>query len=177
MFRLWEPVPHGLLQVWAMLRASHLFLNRLIGLVVRASASRAEGPGFKSRLCRDFSGFESYHWLKNWHSSGYPARPGVIGSVLGLVGPVSVYCDWVRLKVWPATSISVWQHVQLSEQVRPWDTLTCWWDVKQPPTHPPIPWCVAGQCADSQQNPAPSGRAANQAAIHGGCQGMAGATP
>ena len=22
--------------------------------------------------------------------------PGVIGSVLGLVGPVSVYCDWVR---------------------------------------------------------------------------------
>ena len=25
--------------------------------------------------------------------------PGVIGSVLGLVGPVSVYCDWVRWKV------------------------------------------------------------------------------
>ena len=22
--------------------------------------------------------------------------PGVTGSVLGLVGPVSVYCDWVR---------------------------------------------------------------------------------
>ena len=22
--------------------------------------------------------------------------PGVIGSVLGLVGPVSVYCDWVK---------------------------------------------------------------------------------
>ena len=22
--------------------------------------------------------------------------PGVVGSVLGLVGPVSVYCDWVR---------------------------------------------------------------------------------
>ena len=22
--------------------------------------------------------------------------PGVIGSTLGLVGPVSVYCDWVR---------------------------------------------------------------------------------
>ena len=22
--------------------------------------------------------------------------PGVIGSALGLVGPVSVYCDWVR---------------------------------------------------------------------------------
>ena len=28
--------------------------------------------------------------------------PGVIGSVLGLVGPVSVYCDWVTWKVWSA---------------------------------------------------------------------------
>ena len=34
--------------------------------------------------------------------------PGVMGSVLGLVGPVSVYCDWVRWKVWSAASISVW---------------------------------------------------------------------
>ena len=30
--------------------------NRLVGLVVKASASRAEGPGFESRLRRDFSG-------------------------------------------------------------------------------------------------------------------------
>ena len=45
--------------------------------------------------------------------------PGVIGSVLGLVGPVSVHCDWVRGKVWSATPISVWQHVKLSEQIRP----------------------------------------------------------
>ena len=52
--------------------------------------------------------------------------------MLGLVGPVSVYCDWVRWKVWSATSISVWQHVKLSEQIRPWDTLVCWWDIKQP---------------------------------------------
>ena len=58
--------------------------------------------------------------------------PGVIRSVLGLVGPVSVYCDWVRWKLWSATSISVWQHVKLSEQIRPWDTLACCWDVKQP---------------------------------------------
>ena len=34
--------------------------NRLVGLVVKASASRAEGPGFESRLCRDFFGVESY---------------------------------------------------------------------------------------------------------------------
>ena len=30
------------------------------------------------------------------------------------------------------TSISVWQHVKLSEQIRPWHTLACCWDVKQP---------------------------------------------
>ena len=40
----------------------------------KASASRAEGPGFESCLRRDFFGVESYQWLKNWHSSGYPAR-------------------------------------------------------------------------------------------------------
>ena len=34
--------------------------NRLGGLVVKASTSRAEDPEFKSRLRRDFSGVESY---------------------------------------------------------------------------------------------------------------------
>ena len=43
--------------------------------------------------------------------------PGVLGSVLGLVLPVSVYCDWVRWKVWSATSVSVWQHIQLSRSI------------------------------------------------------------
>ena len=31
-----------------------------LGLVVKASASRAEDPGFESRLRRDFFGVESY---------------------------------------------------------------------------------------------------------------------
>ena len=100
---------------------------RLVGLVVKASASRAEDPRFVSRLRRHFFSGVAFifpgrvmpvtsklalQWL--------PCRaPGVIGSVLGLVGPVSVYCDWVRWKVGPATSISVWQHVKLSEQNRP----------------------------------------------------------
>ena len=37
------------------------FMNshRLVGLVVRESASRAEDPGFESRLHRDFFGIES----------------------------------------------------------------------------------------------------------------------
>ena len=92
----------------------------------KASASRAEDPGFESCLRLDFSGVESYQWLK----IGTPVAtlPDVLAP--GLVGPVSVYCDWVRWKVWFATSISVWKHVKLSEQIRPWDTLACCWDVK-----------------------------------------------
>ena len=34
--------------------------NRLVGLVIKASASRAEDPGFASRLRRDFAGVKSY---------------------------------------------------------------------------------------------------------------------
>ena len=34
--------------------------DRLVGLVVKASASRAEDPGLESRLRRDFFGVESY---------------------------------------------------------------------------------------------------------------------
>ena len=37
-----------------------LLWDRLVGLVVKASASRAEDPGFDSRLRRDFFGVESY---------------------------------------------------------------------------------------------------------------------
>ena len=55
---------------------------------------------------------------------------GITESLLGLVGLVSVY--WVRWKVWSATSISVWQHVKLSEQIRSLDMLACCWNVKQP---------------------------------------------
>ena len=36
--------------------AMSLPYNRLVGLVVKASASGAEDPGFESRLRRDFSG-------------------------------------------------------------------------------------------------------------------------
>ena len=37
----------------------------------------------------------------------------------------------MRWRVGSATSISVWQHVKLSSQIRPWDTLACCWDIKQ----------------------------------------------
>ena len=72
--------------------------------------------------------------------------------MLGLVGPVTGWdrkfdlqlpsqCghwlawlqhDWVRQKVWSATSFVVWEHVQLSEQICPWNALARSWDVEQP---------------------------------------------
>ena len=42
------------------LSSSRTHGDRLVGLVVKASASRAEDPGFESRLRRDFFGVESY---------------------------------------------------------------------------------------------------------------------
>ena len=89
--------------------------DRLVGLVVKAFASRAKEPGFESRFS------ESSHTsdLKLALQLLPCQAPGDIGSALGLVGPVSVYCDLVWWKVGSATSISVWQHVKLSEQIHP----------------------------------------------------------
>ena len=71
--------------------------DRLVGLVVKASDWRVEDPGFESHLRRDFSRSSHTSDLKNWLSSGYPARRLALeGSALGLVGPVSVYCNWVK---------------------------------------------------------------------------------
>ena len=55
-------------------------INHLVGLVVKASASRAEDPGFDSRLGGgQFSGSSHTSDFKiNWRSSGYPARHMVI---------------------------------------------------------------------------------------------------
>ena len=50
----------GAISVPPALEADSLPLGSLFGLVVKASASRAEDPGFESRLRRDFLGVESY---------------------------------------------------------------------------------------------------------------------
>ena len=44
------------------LQLNHLTIqaDRLVGLVVKASTSRAEDPGFESRMRRDFFGVKSY---------------------------------------------------------------------------------------------------------------------
>ena len=99
------------------------FKDRLVGGRSRVRIPLA--PGFCRGRVIPVTSKLALQWL--------PCQaPGVIGSALGLVGPVSVYCNWVRWKVRSATSISVRQHVKLSEQIRPWDTLACCWDVKQP---------------------------------------------
>ena len=69
----------------------------LVGLVVKSSASRAADPGFESRLSRgDFSGSSHTSDLKLALQRLPYRAPGATGSAPRLVGPVSVYCDWVR---------------------------------------------------------------------------------
>ena len=83
-------------RLYSMLKQKPSFqlAHRLVGLVVQASASSAEDPGFESRLRRAFSGSSHTTDLK----IGIPVAtpPGVIGSALGLVGTVSVNCEWMR---------------------------------------------------------------------------------
>ena len=97
-------------------------MYRLVGLVLKTSTSRAEDPKFDSLLRRgNFSALRHTNDLK---IGKLPSQAlGVIGSAQELVGSVSGYCDWVRWKILSATSILVWQHVNLSEQIRPRDTL------------------------------------------------------
>ena len=113
----------------------------LVGLVVKASASRAEDRGFESRLHRDFFGVESYQWLKigtpvatlpgawRYRVSAGTGWPGV--SILWLGEMESLICNFC-LSV--AACKIVWAD--------PWDTVACCWDVKQPTnkqTNLPLP--------------------------------------
>ena len=86
--------------------------DRLVGLVVKKSASRAKDPGFESRLRRDFFRGRVIPVTSKLALQWLPCQaPGGIGSELGLVGPVSVNGDWVRWKVGSASFISVRQHL------------------------------------------------------------------
>ena len=129
-------------------------LDRLQGLVVKASFFRAEDPRFDSRLlgCFFLSGSSHTSDLKmiiQW----LPCQaPGIKWSERGLVGPVSVYCDWVRWKVGSATSISMWQHEICQSGSVPEIHLACCWDVKQPtnqPTTVPHSLCVLSEVSCS----------------------------
>ena len=88
-------------------------IYRLVGLVVKASSSRAEDPGFVSRLRRDFFRGPVIPVTSKLALQRLPCQAsGVIGSALGLVGPVSVYCGKFDL---PLLS----QCGSTSEQIRP----------------------------------------------------------
>ena len=147
---IWSPSP------WLSRWTSHCYPPGQFVVVVDRHQRRHWSVDHLSNRSTSYSHYvKSYQWLKNWHSTGYPDRrqalqvqcwdwlaqcqytatrqgwkfevPGVIGSALRLVGPMSVYCDWARLKLWSASSVSVWQHVKLSVQIRLWDTPAyCW---------------------------------------------------
>ena len=107
----------------------------LVGLVVKASASREEDPVFESRLWWDFSALSHTSDLKIgtpvatlsgarcYRVSHRTGRSGV--SILWLCEAETLICSFY---------LSVAAR-KLSEQIRPWDTLVCWWNVKQPTTN------------------------------------------
>ena len=68
--------------------------------MVKASAVRAADLGFDSCLCcGEFSGSNHTADLKKGTPGLLCQVPGIIGSVLGLVGLVSIYSDRVRQQV------------------------------------------------------------------------------
>ena len=73
--------------------------------MVKASASRAEDPGFEPPLRRDFPGSSHTSDLKI--GTAVATLPGAWRYRVS-TGPVSVYCDWVTWRVGSATSTSVW---------------------------------------------------------------------
>ena len=93
-------------------RVSSNVTDRLVGLVVRCPPRERKVPGSNPACAGIFLG--SSHTSDSKIGTPVATLPG---SGLGLVGPVSVYCDWVRWKVGSATSISVWQHVKLCRSV------------------------------------------------------------
>ena len=63
----------------------------------KASTSRVEDPRLDSRLHQDFFQGQVIPVTSKLALQWLPCKaPGVIWSALGLVGLVSVYCDWVR---------------------------------------------------------------------------------
>ena len=101
----------------------------LVRLVGKASASRAEDLGFNfGFLSWELFRVESYQWLKNCDSSGYPAmRLGQRWNWLARCQYVVIGCD----RKFDLQALSPCDRT-CACQIRPWDALPCSWDVKQP---------------------------------------------
>ena len=107
-------------------------LDRLVGLVVKASASRAKEPVFESRLRRDFSGSSHTSDLKigtpvatlpgawRYRVSTGTGRPGV--RVLWLGEVETLICSFIL-------SLAARKIVWVDPFLR--YTIACCWDVKQ----------------------------------------------
>ena len=109
-----------------------IHLHRLVGQVVRRPPRERKIPGSNPACAGIFS--ESSHTSDSKTGTPVATLPGAwryrISAGTGWPG-VSIL--WLgEEEVWSATSISVWQHVKLPEQICPWDTLAYCWDVKQP---------------------------------------------
>ena len=73
---------------------------RLVGLVVRRPPRERKIPGSNPAFAGIFFRGRVIPVTLTLALQWLPCQgPGGIGSALGLVGPVSVYCDWVRKKV------------------------------------------------------------------------------
>ena len=106
--------------------------HRFVGLVVRRPPRERKVPGSNPAWAGIFLGSSHTCDLNigtpvatlpdawRYRVSAGTRRPGV--SILWLGEMESL----------TSTSISVWQHVKLSKQIRPWDRLACRWNVKQP---------------------------------------------
>ena len=117
--------------------------NRLIGLVVRRLPRERKILGTNPVCAEIFPG--SSH--TNDFKIGTPVATLPVAwryRVSARTGQPGVSMLWLGDT---ETSISVWQHVKLSEQIRPWDTLACCWDVKQPTNKnnpSDLPWAQQG---------------------------------
>ena len=101
----------------------------LTGIVVKASTSGAEDPGFESRCRRDFS--ESTHTIDLKIGTPVATLPGAwhykISAGTGWPGVSKLWLGEVESLIW-----NFYLSVALSVQILSWDTLACCWDVKQP---------------------------------------------
>ena len=115
--------------VFSSVHDCHRCSYRLVGLVVRRPPRERKIRG-SNPTCDGIFRIKSFRWLKNWHSSGYPARRLAFWVSTG-TGRPGVNILWLGELESLICNFYLWQHVRLSEQIRPWDTLACCWDVKQ----------------------------------------------
>ena len=144
---------------------THLWLNIPLFRCIASTTQRSSLYWSQSPTCDS-----------TYHSSGVPSIPPSLLPCAEVSTPTcdstchSSVCDWMRYTVWSATSISVWQHVNLHEQTHPWETQACCWNVKQA-SHkrfctsrlqtPPVVHChtwswAAAAPAPSAPSPAPA---------------------